>query len=435
MKEWKSFIFEDYRLETSSGVLTLVYSYDSELFFTETYTFPTEHLRPDILPALERAAFGLFMMAGVSYYKAYLPERIEIKKGTLNQAQADFFYAVYLNGLAQLLYENKLSPKRIAKFPVNSNQEVPELPGVDLNGLLVAFGGGKDSLLTMSVLDQQNIPLDIFSLRPTLALESIAKATGHLLWPVAREVDSKLKDLNASGAFNGHLPITGIVSFVGLMLALFLGKEELVFSNERSTREPSLIYEGLPVNHQYSKSFAFEQMLQNYTKEYICPDLKYYSLLRPLTDLRIAEVFSKKLFATYGHAFTSCNTNFKLDAINGRPYWCGQCVKCAATFLLFSPFLVKNELTSLFGGKDLLADESLSVTYQELLGLVGHKPLDCVGEIEENRRAFHMAAATGQYPETSRFNCPESIFDYSIFGEHAMPEERTRNVRNFLENK
>ncbi len=432
MKGWKAFIFEDYEFNVSTGVLTLSYSYDSELFFTETYTFPTQGIDSSRLPAIESAAFALFIMSGVSYYKAYLTPTVDIKKGALDQAQADFFYTTYLYGLGQLLFENKLSPSRVAHFPVSENGASSKAVSVSVDGLLVAFGGGKDSLLAMNILESQGASLDIFSVRPTPALTTIASSTGHKFWTVSRVLDPKIAELNANGAFNGHLPITGIVSAASLVLALCIGKKEVVFSNERSTREPSLIHEGLPVNHQYSKSFAFEQAFQQYIKHYISGDVLYYSLLRPLTDLQIAKVFANRLFANYGQSFTSCNTNFKLDGIDSRPYWCGHCTKCAATFLLFSPFVEKEKLTELFNGKDLLADASLDSVYRQLLGLEGYKPLDCVGEIEENRLALHMAIATNAYPEAARFNCPKSTFDNTVFGEHAMPEERVQNVKNFI---
>lgn len=432
MKEWKAFIFEDYEFNVSTGVLTLSYSYDSELFFTETFTFPTKGIEEDTLPAIEGAAFALFMMAGVSYYKAYLAPTIELKKGSVSQAQADFFYATYLHGLGQLLFENKISPSRIARFPVSESGANSEAVPLSLDGVLAAFGGGKDSLLAMNILASEGVEPDIFSVRPTPALVTIAEHTKRTFWQVSRVLDPKIAELNASGAFNGHLPITAIVSMASIVLALCTGKKEIVFSNERSTREPSLVYEDLPVNHQYSKSFVFEQSLQEYTKNYISADLLYYSLLRPLTDLQIAKTFSNKLFSTYGQSFTSCNTNFKLDGVDQKPYWCGRCTKCAATFLLFSPFLEKEKLIELFDGKDLLADLELDSMYRQLLGLEGYKPLDCVGEVEENRLALHMAMATGGYPEAVRFNCPVSTFDNTVFGEHAMPEERAQNVRNYV---
>ena len=432
MKQWKSFIFEDYEFNVSTGVLTLSYSYDSELFFTETYAFPAGAIQANALPAIESAAFTLFIMAGISYYKAYLVPTIELKKGSLSQAQADFFYTTYLHGLGQLLFENKISPSRIAHFPVSESWASSEAVPLSLDGVLLAFGGGKDSLLAMNILASENVQLDIFSLRPTPALVTIAEHTKRTFWSVSRVLDPKIVELNASGAFNGHLPITAIVSIASIILALCTGKREVIFSNERSTREPSLVYEGLSINHQYSKSFAFELALQEYIKHYITPDILYYSLLRPLTDLQIAKTFANKLFATYGESFTSCNTNFKLDGADQKPYWCGHCTKCAATFLLFSPFLDKEKLTGLFNGKDLLADPELDSTYRQLLGLEGYKPLDCVGEVEENRLALHMAFGTNQYPEVVRFNCPESTFDNSVFGEHAMPERRAQNVRNYL---
>ena len=83
-------------------------------------------------------------------------------------------------------------------------------------------------------------------------------------------------------------------------------------SNEHSASTPNLVRGALEINHQYSKSFEFEAALQKYIHTYISPDLEYFSLLRPLTEVAIAKRFAQH--EQYHAIFRSCNTAFRQDA-------------------------------------------------------------------------------------------------------------------------
>ena len=90
--------------------------------------------------------------------------------------------------------------------------------------------------------------------------------------------------------------------------------------------------------------------------------------------------------------FSSCNRSFSMsNPLPQGTHWCGNCPKCRFIFLALAPFIAKEELISIFQ-KDLLNDESQKQGYLELLGLTGHKPFECVGEIRECRLAFALIA-------------------------------------------
>ena len=61
-----------------------------------------------------------------------------------------------------------------------------------------------------------------------------------------------------------------------------------------------------------------------------------------------------------------------------------------------APFMPRERLTGIFGG-DLLADESQVPGYRELLGVDGHKPFECVGEVEESVVALSLLAQQDQW--------------------------------------
>ncbi|MCK5444655.1 MAG: hypothetical protein KAI73_03475, partial [Rhodospirillaceae bacterium] len=82
-----------------------------------------------------------------------------------------------------------------------------------------------------------------------------------------------------------------------------------------------------------------------------------------------------------------CNKSYRInDAMTDRR-WCCDCPKCRFVFLVLAPFVEKSRLVEIFG-KNMLDDASQIEGYRELLGLEGHKPWECVGEILESGAAF-----------------------------------------------
>src|ERR1035438_8794817 len=148
---YQSFIYEDYEFNQESKKLTLKYSFDSFLTFTEEYFFDFDFVEFDN-QLLERSVQVLFFMAGVSYFKAYPSTTIQIKKGQLDRKVADFFGKTYQNGLGEFFYTNKLDPTARIDFPTNIDQ-LEVIPETGNNsGLLVGIGGGKDSLVSVELL-------------------------------------------------------------------------------------------------------------------------------------------------------------------------------------------------------------------------------------------------------------------------------------------
>ena len=213
---------------------------------------------------------------------------------------------------------------------------------------------------------------------------------------VERKLDPTIRDHNSSGALNGHIPISAIFGAVGMVIAALRNSRDIVVSNESSASDPNFIYKGIPINHQYSKSLEFEKDFQNYISHRVGDSIRYYSLLRPFSELQIASMFADH-FDKYHDVFSSCNRAFiqTSDSMS----WCGQCPKCAFTFLVLTPFISRDKL-ELIWGKNLLLDPHLETTYQQLLGIVGDKPLECVGEVKESRAA--MSLSQKQYPELNK---------------------------------
>lgn len=421
MNKYKTFVFKDYRFDLSAMQLTLRYGLDDEIDFSETYTFNVPSMGAFNQTAFDKACFGLFMMAGISYYKAYLPENIVIEKGSLSSEQAAFFDRVYRNGLGEFYVRNDLGPPASIAFPASGAPGASATPIDDLAGSLVPVGGGKDSLVSVELLRGANQAFSTWNVGHSELLGPLLERIGGEHLAVDRNIDPKLLELNHQGAYNGHVPISAILAFAAVATAILSGKRDIVLSNESSAGEGNLNYHGLAVNHQYSKTLEFERDFQGYIAQNITPSIRYFSLLRPMSELRIAELFTAQWLEKYQGVFTSCNRNFKQG--NANPLsWCGECPKCAFVYLVFAPFVPRDQLATLFGANLFLKPE-LEQAYRELLGIEGHKPFECVGEIRECRQAVLMAQATGNFPELDRFDFPPFEYDYRAMQPDAMPAE------------
>jgi hypothetical protein len=423
--KYQSFVFESYHFDQTQKTLTLNYSYDEKLYFKETFQF--DFVFVDYTPKdLDKALQSLFFMAGVSYYKAYLAPSIIIKQGALNKASADFFATTYQQGLGEFFYVNKLDPRTKIVFPASELPPEPKKDSIN-NGLLVGIGGGKDSLVSIELL--KTFPkVATWSLGHKSQLEPLINTIGLPHFWVERQWDRSLLELHQTDAYNGHIPISAIFACVGTIVAILTGYGDIIVSNENSANEPTLEYQGQPINHQYSKSLAFEKDFQTYLANQQLP-VSYYSFLRPLSELYIAEIFAKIGFEKYKAVFSSCNRAFTHN--QNHIFWDGTCPKCAFVFLALTPFIPKEQLEALFSGKNLLQDSALEATYKQLLGIAGDKPLDCVGEIKESRAAMRLAQKT--YPELNKyiFDLPAE-YNYQALAEHSMPTDVYYSLDNKL---
>lgn len=432
MKAYQQFIFESYRFDAASRTAEFCYSLDGEVKFTDKVVFGFEVITDYDAAVLDRVLRGLWLMSGVSYIKTALPPTIEVKGIKLSRAEAEFFSRTYRLGLGQLCYENQLSLDRVAKFPVGDTT----IKALDYagEGDLVAFGGGKDSLVSTAILQAGGVDFATFSATyiPTsnTVLEDLAAMVGQPHLSIHREFDPSLREFNAAGAYNGHIPVTAVISFIGLAAAVLTGRRRVIFSNEASAGEGNVTYEGEQINHQYSKTLEFEKALQGYIHGQISPSLECFSLLRPLGELRISELFARSLFGKYAGHFSSCNRNFRHGEMTLS--WCGECPKCAFVFLILAPFIAKPKLVAMFGD-DLLGKPGLTATYEELLGLSGHKPFECVGEIEECRAALWLVRQTGDYKAAERFDVPKTTFDYHQMHPASMPDDYRSYLQDYLD--
>ena len=454
MKQYDSFTFQECDID-AAGHIALRYRLGDEVEFTESLQFPLVselEIDSDVIAALQT----LHLIGGASYWKAACPKVIQLESYELSPKQAEFWNTVYTKGMGEFFYRNNIDFRGLVNFPAEAETSSKPAPAGKQTAkrLLVPIGGGKDSLVTIELLKKAGYDVTLFRIGKHPVIEALARITGLPLLTVDRHLDADLFKLNAEGALNGHVPITAYNHAVAALVALLEGFDAVVFSNERSASTGNVQFHGQEVNHQWSKSMEFEKLFQNYLKEFVTNRVQTFSLLRPWSEVRIAQEFVKH--PQYLPLATSCNTNWRIagkkkihggamnpndlssvalakEEVSGS--WCRSCPKCAFAFALYAAFLPAKDVTDIFGG-NLFEDEKLLPTFRELLGVSGHKPFECVGTPEETRAAFLLARSRGDLGKSAAqemfakevlpdIKNPDALIAEALApaNEHAMPEQ------------
>jgi hypothetical protein len=464
----------------ANGRVTLRYALDDQLEFVETFELPLPNAGVELTDAERHRVEGLVALlhwvAGVSYYKTALPPKVGYDAAAPPRATAELLEALYSEGLAELAYTNSLPGIPRPRFDGGASSTWPTTaaariaqPSDTTQRILVPVGGGKDSAVALEVVRRSGRELSLFSIgdAPPIARTAAVAGLPHLI--ARRTLDPGLQELNESGAVNGHVPITAIVTCVAALTAALNGFDAVAMANERSASAGNVVWDGVEVNHQFSKGLRAERLLGAALAEVAlgawpeladpgaaapsataaradadtgAPHVRAFSILRPASELAIARAFAR--MEDYHGAFTSCNAVFRLDPTLRASSWCCECPKCRFVFLALAPFSEPSHLREVFG-RDLLADESQFEGFALLSATGGHKPFECVGEEQESLAAMRLLARDVRWHEHSvvrrlavevlpRF--PTDVGDpdavLALSDEHVVPAELLADVNAVL---
>ncbi|MDR2547244.1 MAG: hypothetical protein LBC96_07010 [Lachnospiraceae bacterium] len=394
-EKYPHFIFHGYSVKDVGSSLRVEYDFSIPglAVFRPHWLFPksrSHHLDWDC-ETLDELFFSLGMVELISYWKTVCPPLVKISCRQLSPEAIAWWVKFYRKGLGEFFYVNRLTPASDfltiecdeAAAPMKKEDNGGGKDSVvtkSNNHVLIPIGGGKDSVVTLHLLQNKTTPYCYMINPRQAALDTVAAAnipTENII-TTTRTLDPRLLTLNREGVFNGHTPFSAIVAFSSVIIAFLHGISDIALSNEASANEPTVA--DTDINHQYSKSYEFESDFIAYESRYIASGVRYFSFLRPLSELTIAKIFAKLI--KYHPLFQSCNVGSKSNI------WCTSCSKCLFVYIILSPFLVDNELTAIFGRNLLDDDDALKDTFAELIGLCFVKPFECVGSLAEVRAAL-----------------------------------------------
>ena len=390
MKKYNKFYFKSFEFNKTNLIAKFHYSFDDDIFFEEIINFKSDdfNIRNIIdVKIIENILFHLHIALWISYYKAYPANELILESWFLDEYQLWFWKKFYINWLGEFLYTNNIKSDWLFNFVNSSDIKFNKIDFQTSNKALVPVWWWKDSIVSIEMLKKVNINFDCFTFWPKDNV--LYENTSNIAWKkrlwVKRKISNQLIDLVSDWYFNGHVPITWLIAFIMEAVAYIYDYKYLVLSNEKSANFWNTLWNWISINHQYSKSLEFETDFKDYVEKYISKDVKYFSLLRWMYEIKIAEYFAKNAKKYFSH-FSSCNNNFKIfnksEKLGEWKKWCNNCPKCAFVFSIVRPYLNTNEVIEIFW-EDLYENKKLEKLFRELLWISWIKPFECVWEADE----------------------------------------------------
>lgn len=347
-------------------------------------------------PEVAAVAELWYLLAGLSYYKAGAARRVELGDVPLGSAGRRLLEAAVADGLGEFAYRHGLD---LADVPLDGGGPAPRVaPVLDPEGVLIPFGGGIDSVVSVAHLSR-GLDRALFVVSPASGrfapLEATAAVTGLDVVRATRTLDPQLSSDPA--LWPGHVPVTAMVALLAAVAAVASGRGGVAMSNEHSASAPNLVEGGRAVNHQWSKSLAAEDLLSAALAERLGPSLCVASVLRDRSEIWVAREFSR--LERYLPVFRSCNRAFAQRVEDRADGWCGQCDKCLFVSLVLAPFVERPRLAEILGHEPL-ADPAREAQLRVLVGLGDTpKPFECVGDPDESAAALVEVAALEEWAD------------------------------------
>lgn len=386
----RRFRYQGFEVDPVAGSVRGHYLLD-DLPFTESVSFPAGGEWES--PAVQEAARLIFLLSGISYYKAGAPPVIDLGTVAVRETERALLESFYTAGLGEFAYRNRLDLEIEFTGGRPGGPPAPFRPRP--RSPLVPFGGGIDSIVSVEMIRSLAEDPSLFVVSAGgsnfASIDAAAATSGIEVVRATRHLDPAILRPPAHW-LNGHVPVTGILSALAVLAAALGGHDAVVMSNEWSASAGNTVVDGRSINHQWSKSAAFEDGFRAVLDSAFDSPPDYFSLLRSASTLWIARRFAQ--LDRYHPVFRSCNRAFHIDPGRRQAKWCGECDKCCFVDLILSPFLSPQDLNRIFDGHEPLGNPALEGQFAVLCGLSEDpKPFECVGDADECRAALTLAAA------------------------------------------
>ena len=255
--KYKNFIYKDYKIYDLEDRICLEYTFEIENLkkFTPRIEVLKKEFKFNDIDSLlvQNIVFNIGMIEAISYYKAVCSENFTIECGAIDSYQEKWFRKLFYLGLGEFRYINniKIDENEFIKFKSLGNKIEISKSENRLSGNIIPIGGGKDSNVTLELLEkykENNLAFCIGSKSVSLDCAKAAGYKDNQIIEVKRIIDKNLLDLNKEGYLNGHTPFSAIVAFITYLVATLLNKKYVALSNEDSANETNV--EGENINHQ-----------------------------------------------------------------------------------------------------------------------------------------------------------------------------------------
>lgn len=425
----RALLFRYTSLEVTASSLRATYQLDDRSF-VETVEF--EGVGDLTAPAATALAHLWYLVAGLSYYKAGAAQRIDLANTPVTNEGRALFRAALLDGLGEFAFRSELSLDDVEIVGGSEAWLHPYLDG-DNSSLLTPFGGGIDSVVTVNSLSA-DLNQTLFVVSPPSGrfapLEATAAVSGLRVVRATRSIDPEILAKNPL-FFNGHVPVTAMITLLAAVAGVANHCGGVVMSNEHSASVPNLQWRGRDVNHQWSKSWIAEQLIGDAIDASIGAHFVVASALRDRSELWVAQRFST--LREYHGTFRSCNRAFSQQVADRAVAWCGECDKCLFIHLILAPFLERDYLVSVLGVEPL-ANPALRDQLAVLVGLGNHrKPFECVGDPAECSVALLTLASDPAWRDEANIVHLESALSSDLtLDDLLVPQGVSRAPTNWL---
>ena len=308
---------------------------------------------------------------------------------------------IFHNVWAVWRFENALPDYRLQPPAIvtgRSSVSPVTVPEGDVATLMLC-GGGKDSLVSMGLLEGGGIDYDAFVYSHSTygrghhqhdLIDGLLAHTRHRRlhrgWVLDDAIDSPAARLNPGGGIARMIAAETVSSYwTALPLALQHGYTNVALGISRSTDEHNLTWDrtGEDINYLWGMSAAAEELLADYVRHHLVSNLWMFHILRPIYDVSIFTLLNRSLDAV--PATHSC--------AQIKP-WCCRCAKCIYVWMNYVAWLPESVVAETFDINLFDIPENRSML-NKMLGLESHKPTDCVGTISEARLAFLLCRRKG----------------------------------------
>nr|BBH86562.1 hypothetical protein KTC_13130 [Thermosporothrix sp. COM3] len=345
---------------------------------------------------IDAIAFHIAFFEGMKYC-SLAPHIYDITPWTCTEETIALFKLLYQEIFAQHRWENGLAhypgptivpdPAPSARMPHPIETHEPSL--------LVSCGGGKDSLAVMKLLERIGEPYAVTQYAhscygPTQPQHALIDEMVRCC-SVARQHRFSLHDTflhqpHVLEQFPGPVttfcaPETPCSIFATLPILLNYGYTFLCLGHEQGADSENFFWEEEQrfVNHQWGKSLEAEHVLNRYIQRHLLSNLHVFSILKPIYDFLIFQLLRDE--QQHIRTTHSCNIT--------KP-WCKRCPKCIYVWLSTLAYLRVN----LFN-ENLFDQQEVQDTFFQLMGKSGHRPFECVGEVDETRLALYACLQQG----------------------------------------